>query len=80
MPAIGILNVWVNPIEEILNREPEVPTAKYCSVDPIPFKVDKPKPADVLTAAPQVTAIPEESTTNAWLVEPIPSLVQFVPL
>ena len=27
-PAIGILKVWVEPAEEILKREPEVPTEK----------------------------------------------------
>jgi hypothetical protein len=27
--AIGILNVWVEPEEDILNPDPEVPVAKY---------------------------------------------------
>jgi hypothetical protein len=29
-PAIGILNVWVEPEDDILNPLPDDPTLKYC--------------------------------------------------
>ena len=39
IPAIGILNVWVEPDDDILNTLPEVPTEKYCCVAVKEFKV-----------------------------------------
>ena len=79
-PAIGILNVWVEPDETILNNVPEVPTAKSCYVTPMPFKILKPialpDPVDVV----QVTPFPDVFTVKTWPVEPMPYLVQLDPL
>ena len=38
-PAIGILKVCVEPLEDILKPVPLVPIAKYCKPEVIPFKV-----------------------------------------
>ena len=44
VPAIGILNVCVDPEEDTLNNEPVVPTAKYCSPEVSKFKEERPLP------------------------------------
>ena len=40
VPAIGILNVWVEPADSILKPVPEDPTTKNCVLAVKPFKVN----------------------------------------
>ncbi len=49
VPAIGILNVWVAPIEEILNPLPDIPTTKVCDVAVNEFKVTRGNEFQVIT-------------------------------
>ena len=55
-PAIGILNVCVEPEEDILNPLPEVPVAKYCCVAVKELRVVKP----VAAVGDQVKPVAEE--------------------
>ena len=58
VPAIGMLNVCVEPDEDILKPKPEVPTEKYCVYAVRPFNVVSPVAAtvNVVHAIPDVLA------------------------
>ena len=77
--AIGILNVWVEPEEDILNSDPEVPVAKYCIdsvrvlivVTPVDAATDHFTPAGaVLSAVRTKLLVP---TGNLYKVDPAPT-------
>jgi hypothetical protein len=56
VPAIGILNVCVDPDEDMLNPDPEVPVAKYCNPAFNPLKVVRP----VAAVGDQVKPVEED--------------------
>jgi hypothetical protein len=75
-PASGILNVCVDPDEDILNPLPEIPVAKYCCVAVKELSVVNP----VAAAGDQVRPVEdEELAVNTKLSVPTPNLMNVLP-
>ena len=75
-PAIGMLNVWVDPEEDILNPVPEVPEVKYWAdaVKPLTEVIERPATLVHLTPVGVVA-----SAVNTKLSVPTFNLINVFP-
>ena len=75
-PAIGMLNVCVDPDELILNPLPEIPVAKYCCVEVSELSVVIP----VAAVGDQVRPVAdEEEAVRTKLSDPTFNLINVFP-